>query len=376
MARTKQVAKKAPKKAYSPATFPSTSGKLKTTAAPRVKGKNWSNEEEESLLKFCQPHLSIIESKKSDDVTTDQRNTAWQTIVDNMNANNDRVCNVNVIIYNFLSLMLGSFPLTFQHRTVTEARNKLKNIKKKLRSAFAAHRMALLKTGGGPPPPPITFKSEHEMALYNHISLSAEGLSSQMDSDSLFTEDDETTSQTFNEVNDDGNDARNNDGNDNGNDDENTLSPRNEGVDDDSNEVAESVEPILPEGEIIEHVEAEETEREQHQPMTPSTSWATVALTSTLASKVNCGKYTPKLLRTPVSKSLVVKKPQSDNILKLREMQMKQAIALEKEKHDLAIKEALKQAERAEIEHRLRVKLMQAELRAKYGINDENEIDP
>lgn len=64
---------------------------------------------------------------------------------------------------------------------------------------------------------------------------------------------------------------------------------------------------------------------------TPSTSTAPALKPPASKAKANWSKYTPQLLRTPKSKALVAKKPSSDNIAELREIQIKQSIAMEKE---------------------------------------------
>lgn len=59
----------------------------------RTKGKNWTMKEEENLLKLCEPHLSIIESKRSGKVAIKEKNTVWTIVVNNYKARcaNDRV---------------------------------------------------------------------------------------------------------------------------------------------------------------------------------------------------------------------------------------------------------------------------------------------
>lgn len=102
MARIKRTGEKTPKKNYQSATFKS----IGKSDSQRVKGKNWTKEEEENLLKFSQPFWNIIESKKSDDVTTHQRNTAWEQILNNMNANSDRV---RIYIYIYIYALHHSY---------------------------------------------------------------------------------------------------------------------------------------------------------------------------------------------------------------------------------------------------------------------------
>lgn len=53
-----------------------------------------------------------------------------------------------------------------------ECKNKLTNIKRKLRTASARHRLEVLKTGGGPTPKEPAMQSEEESALLSQISLS------------------------------------------------------------------------------------------------------------------------------------------------------------------------------------------------------------
>lgn len=86
----------------------------------------------------------------------------------------------------------------FQHRTVAEAKTKLANLKRKLRTANAAYRLEVFKTGGGRPPQELQL-SEEELTLSQHLGVSFDGLKAAMDSD-WTDSDQQTNSNAFSEV--------------------------------------------------------------------------------------------------------------------------------------------------------------------------------
>lgn len=79
----------------------------------RHKGKNWSTEEEDLLLKACQPYLPIIECKKSDEVTAVQKTSAWSNIIVSFNASGDRVPFIDYIYSVFIFIPYLKFIYLF-----------------------------------------------------------------------------------------------------------------------------------------------------------------------------------------------------------------------------------------------------------------------
>lgn len=347
--------------------------------APKKKGRNWTGEEEDKLVKFVEPYLAIIDCKKSDEVTIAEKNVAWSSVVDTLNAN---ARNARVIMSYFPVVFIYSVHL-FQHsrsivfmqfRSVEECKTKLINLKRRIRTDVAKHRSEVFKTGGGPAPSSVEFNTESQLTLYRHLGVSADGLPSVGDSDitmaatnrspdlfdSIVDEDstaidDEPSAEYIFEIEErDDADHKTDDGDGDG--DEN----------DDMDEDKESE-------DIDEDKENEgiDDDKENDTPVerTP---------TNNLSSGPNWGKYTPKMLRqkknyaisVPITKRAkanapILPSPQST----LRDKETLMRMELQKEKHAKAML-----LEDGKIrEQKLRILLLEHELRSK-GIDFEWNI--
>lgn len=242
-----------------------------------------------------------------------------------------------------------------QHRSIDECKTKLTNLKRKLRSASAKHRSDVLKTDGGPAPASITFQSEPEAALYQHIALSIDGLPAVGDSDDIISQSVENIDQIIQVEHYELTDI---------NADEDSVDENN--VEDDN--VSSS---------------SQMTQIEFPQETQQTTSLQSTQSETTTANKdMNWGKYNPKMLRSQKNPILRIKRTETgkqpspgmlpSSVIKLRELKIRQRMNFDHERHEMQMKfeqekhENLLRLEDGKLrEQQLRIQLLEAELRSK-----------
>lgn len=126
----------------------------------RSRTRNFSEDEEEILVKLANNYKQIIENKTTSAVNTKAKKDAWEQIAVQFNA----MCPHGV-------------------RSAPVLRNKYDNIKKLLRQTKAKERREAMATGGGKAPEPWQAKNEALKELSETIALSVEGLPSSFDDD-------------------------------------------------------------------------------------------------------------------------------------------------------------------------------------------------
>ncbi|XP_062620665.1 nuclear apoptosis-inducing factor 1-like [Saccostrea cucullata] len=89
---------------------------------------------------------SILESKHSNTVTNQKKQSVWKSITEKVNA-------------------VGT-----AHRTVTEVKDKWRNMCRDAKQKFAEHKRESKKTGGGPPPTPLSQTVSDIVDLYKDSS--------------------------------------------------------------------------------------------------------------------------------------------------------------------------------------------------------------
>lgn len=228
---------------------------------------------------------------------------------------------------------------------------KLTNIKRKLRSDSAGYRAAVIKTGGGPPPSPIQFRSEPEAALYTHIALSVDGLPTIGDSDDVDVDCynlEEIDDMVLTDV-----DENNDDEKDDGKDEKESEEKDDEKEDEMETEKEDGKEGEEEEGENEEEKENKDDDLNSQFSVASTSGW---------------NKYNPKMLKQAKSRALQtgmrnsnVSRNLSSSIIALREIEIKQKLKFENEKH----KKAMLLEDGKLREQELRIKLLEAELRAR-----------
>lgn len=123
----------------------------------RDRSTNFSSAEIKSLIDIILLHKHVIENKKTDAVTTKEKNNVWEEVTNTFNA-----VNAN-------------------NRTIKCLKTKYDGIKKNLRKKMAEERRQLYATGGGPQKI-ITFE-DFEEKLMPILRVNIEGLPSVGDSD-------------------------------------------------------------------------------------------------------------------------------------------------------------------------------------------------
>lgn len=122
---------------------------------------NFSNCEEELLVALVKKRKNVIECKVTDGTTIRDKNTAWECVGREFNANSG-----------------GQF------RAIEILRRKYENIKKRTKHKYADEKIKILGTGGGPYNEiPI---SQIDMEVKEILGTSLTGLESKYDDDAAF----------------------------------------------------------------------------------------------------------------------------------------------------------------------------------------------
>ncbi|XP_055856074.1 myb/SANT-like DNA-binding domain-containing protein 4 [Episyrphus balteatus] len=126
---------------------------------------NFSKAEEEKLINLALQKKSILENKKTDAITSKQKDAAWEALAENFNATSEG-----------------------QLRTGKVLKDKYNNIKRALRKSKADLRKEIFLTGGGPPPPTQKEQSPLLNELSDVMGISVDGLASRNDDDEVLFE--------------------------------------------------------------------------------------------------------------------------------------------------------------------------------------------
>nr|CAH7755404.1 unnamed protein product [Callosobruchus chinensis] len=129
----------------------------------KERGRNFTPEEKKLLLHLTGKYKNIIENKETDGVTWQEKENTWKQIETEFNS-----------ITNGLT------------RTAKQLKLKYESVKKELKKRYTEHKAYVLGTGGGEERAPPKPYCELEKELLAAISVAAEGLTSETDSDALY----------------------------------------------------------------------------------------------------------------------------------------------------------------------------------------------
>lgn len=90
------------------------------------KRKNFGQDEKNQIFSIIAKHKGVIECKKTDAVSTQEKNKAWESIAEEYNCSSGA-----------------------SQRTVTQLKSFYKNAKSNLKKNIAANRASIFRTGGG-----------------------------------------------------------------------------------------------------------------------------------------------------------------------------------------------------------------------------------
>ncbi|XP_031345540.1 uncharacterized protein LOC116172463 [Photinus pyralis] len=117
----------------------------------------FKEQEVQLLMTLVNKYKVIIENKKTDAITWKQKQTTWEEITNEFNANND------------------------VYRSCKNIKGKYENLKKNAKKKFATEKRNVYKTGGGVDKPVLI--TETDQKIKEIIGISLEGLINQFDSD-------------------------------------------------------------------------------------------------------------------------------------------------------------------------------------------------
>ncbi len=130
-----------------------------TKKEKRQRAENFSAEEKTVIIELVAKYKSLVENKKSDKVTLQEKHNAWLEIVRKMN---------------------NDFPL--KNRTVDQIKLLWSNMKRNAKTECAEHRRETFRTGGGPVVPNLSADSDRIASL---IPAHIHPLSNEYDNDAL-----------------------------------------------------------------------------------------------------------------------------------------------------------------------------------------------
>nr|CAI5839280.1 unnamed protein product [Callosobruchus analis] len=137
---------------------------METIQQKKERGPNFLPQEKKLLLHLTGKYKNIIENKKSDSVTWREKDNIWRQIETEFNGTT-----------------------TGLTRTAKQLKMKYESVKKELKKRYMEHKAHIQGTGGGEEwAPPKPHCEEEEKELLSTISVAAEGLTSETDSDVLY----------------------------------------------------------------------------------------------------------------------------------------------------------------------------------------------
>lgn len=126
---------------------------------------NFTANEKDCLIDIIEKYAHVLEDKKTNRVSVDEKNTVWKKIEVEFNNKASIAC----------------------YRNADQLRRLYENKKKELRKKLAEHKRQTFLTGGGPPPPDLILDYFEKILMKILNEKTVRGIDVQFDSDN-FTE--------------------------------------------------------------------------------------------------------------------------------------------------------------------------------------------